>query len=82
MDRIDFWFGLPLPLGEMTGQFSTKAEATFSLMLRILLKLKDINHTAWVIVTESSEEMCDMLVQARVDFWGVAYMFAKLRTLA
>ena len=77
LDRIDFWFGLPLALGEMTGQFSTKAEATFSLMLCILLKMKEINHTAWVIEPQSSEEMWDLLVEALVDFWSVAYMFAN-----
>ena len=77
LGRTDFGFGLPLPLGEMTGQFMTKAEATVSLMLRILCKMKNIKHAAWVVDTKSSEEMCDMLRQARLNFWTMAYMFAN-----
>ena len=56
-----------LPLGEMSGQFQTKAEASLSLMLRILLKMKDVKHTAWAIDTESGEEMCRVLIRTRAN---------------
>ena len=77
LGHTHFPFGLPWPLGEMTGQFMTKAEATISLMIRILLKMRIIDHTAWVIDTKSSVELCNTLLHARVNLWTNAYMRAN-----
>jgi len=76
-ENPDFGFGISWPLGEMTGQFVTKAEATVSLMPRILQKLKDIHHTAWVVNPKSSEELCQVLIKARFIIWTNAYMLAN-----
>ena len=69
--------GRPFPLGEMTGQFRTKVEATISLMMRILLKMKKTRHFAWAIDTQSIEKMCQILGQTREACWKKAYILAN-----
>jgi len=62
---------LPFPLPEMTGQFHTKAEATITLMMRILLKMKLTEHPVWVINSKAAQELYDVLEEGRIRCWTV-----------
>ena len=66
---------LSFPLAEMTGQFKTKAEATITLMMRILLKMKLTKHPVWVINGKMAEELQESLQDARNVCWGVYFCF-------
>jgi len=56
---------LAKPLGEMTGIYS-KLDATFSTMLRILVKMKMTNHVIWRTRKSSAEHLYKILVRTRV----------------
>ena len=38
-------------------------------MLRILLKMQDTRHTAWVVDSESNIEMCQKICKTRGECW-------------
>eukprot|EP00092_Neocalanus_flemingeri_P035530 GFUD01038674.1.p1 GENE.GFUD01038674.1~~GFUD01038674.1.p1 ORF type:complete len:406 (-),score=128.53 GFUD01038674.1:125-1342(-) len=67
---------LPFKLGEMTGQFLTKAEHTVSLMMRILYKMKVTKHAAWTIKPEASLYIYRMVNALRNNIW-VVYISAN-----
>eukprot|EP00092_Neocalanus_flemingeri_P005786 GFUD01006228.1.p1 GENE.GFUD01006228.1~~GFUD01006228.1.p1 ORF type:complete len:477 (-),score=143.81 GFUD01006228.1:96-1526(-) len=67
---------LPFPLGEMTGQFLTKAEHTVCLMMRLQNKMQMIKHPAWTIHPEASEDMYKKLNGLRHGIWE-AYIVAN-----
>jgi len=52
---------LPFQLGEMSGQFHTKAEKTISIICQLLYKMKLTKHPAWTIFPEASKELCSLL---------------------
>jgi len=61
---------LPFPLAEMTGQFMSKAEAIVTIMMRLLLKMKLVNHTAWSIKEEQAQKLYHALGDARYMCWS------------
>ena len=56
---------LAFPLPEMSGKFPTKAEATVTIMMQILLKMKLVWHPGWMINTKLAEEQYRVLSDAR-----------------
>jgi len=55
---------LAKPLGEMTGNYS-KLDATFAIMLRILVKMKMTNHIIWRACKSSAEQLYSILLEIR-----------------
>ena len=66
---------LPFPLAEMTGQFQTRLEATISIMMRLLLKMKLLRHPVWFMNSTRAEELYKELRKARCMCWNV-YLLA------
>ena len=58
-----------LPLAEMTGQFRTKVEATVTIMMRILLKMRLTKHTVWDTDPSSAGKLYAMLGYVRRQCW-------------
>ena len=56
---------LPFALAEMTGQFQTKAEATVTFMMQILLKMKLTKHPVWIIDSKVAMELYNVLDDTR-----------------
>jgi len=66
---------LPFPLAEMTGQFVSKFEATISIMMRLLLKMKLMGHPAWTMNSTRAELLYKELAEAREMCWKLFLIF-------
>ena len=55
----------------------TKADATLSMMVHILFKMKDTSHTAWVIDPQSNLELCNKLCNVRDECSTEGYAYGK-----
>ena len=64
------------PLGEMTGVYLSKLDATFALMLRILVKMKNTKHIIWSTHKPSVVKMFRILREVRENEWW-CQMFTK-----
>ena len=53
------------PLAEMTGEFQSKTEATVTIMMRLLVKLRQTNHVVWRVDVERAEELYKTLYHLR-----------------
>jgi len=70
--------GLPaFPLGEMSGQFVTKTDATLFLMLRILYKIKVTRHTAWVTDRKTQQQIFKMICLTREECWMLCTIYGN-----
>jgi len=61
---------IPFQLGEISGQFPTKAEHSISILLHLLLKMDIIKHPASTILPEARNKMCFLLKRAREIMWN------------
>ena len=57
------------PLAEMSGEFLTKAEATVTVMMRLLLKMKLTRHNVWFMNGNISHQLYAMLSACRELCW-------------
>jgi len=69
---------LHFSLGEMSGQFLNKTDATLSLMLRIMYKMKVTRHTSWVTDQKSTVDICEKICKIRSECWDVTHVYGNL----
>ena len=62
--------GIPAkPLAEMTGVYHTKLDASFAIMMRILVKIKMTNNIIWMNRKSSVEDLYRFLGEFRLHEW-------------